>query len=821
MSPAPDEERALQLARDASESLASGDLAAAARKLREATSIAPENAQIKEAWGRLRQEEDKSEFLAICKVWVQTKDEADGERAIKSMKERPLKQEEAEQAIQILNDFKEEDDVLDQVTGELLKNVGAQRWLAQAVQERPTRSYYELFPRGDDSMDGLLKVLLNRSLWPDDTAFKTSHRDVFQLSLAMLMEEALDHPERAMRGVAQLLVHHANHLENIIDADSFDVILSSLDIRLPKTLRDQATLASIKLFELSPDTAKELISKFVTQRAEKGDADNLIIAFSAATAVFPIAVEAAAALFLTDGFVSTLVPVVEKKKSHKLIQVTLELISAACVDKKCREAINRHCRDWLDLIADSPDKGRSNLAALILVKLGDEEAPSETQTPQINTPAKVDQSDLIAKFKSMVIDTGAGNKQDSIEGLAYASLQAKFREDLSKDTRFLKRLIEIMSAPSPPGNVIFGGLTIFVNITAFLPIQSDEEKRMAQLKAYANVQKPSAPDDLLDNEHATARCKRVLDAGTVPLLVHICKKGTANVLSQSSQILLNLSNDKKSRGLMTQQGAVKLLIVTWEHMASTTTSSSKPGTTSFPSNAQPATAQALSRLLISVNPKLAFNSALPSTSAIRPLQSQLSRTESSTWQLHAFEALLALTNLASLDEITQNHIIRSAFDTVVDDLLLSNHTMLQRAATELVCNLMASAHCIEKFADGSPRAKHRLHLLLAMTDVEDTATRSAAGGALAALLSCGEITVTPFLQQEKGVDFLIGLCQDEEDDLRHRGVVCLQSVAEVPAGLEVVRRKGGVEAVMTMLKETRSPYVINAGNEALAVLKPE
>ncbi|KAJ8106458.1 hypothetical protein OPT61_g9524 [Boeremia exigua] len=511
------EERALQLAQAASESLAAGDLATAARKLREATSLAPENAQVKEGWEKLKQEEDKSEFIAICKVWVQTKDEADGERALKSFKERPLKEEEAEQAMQILNDFKDEDDVLDQVTGELLKNVGAQKWLAQAVRERPTRTYYELFPRGDDSIDGLLKVLLNRSLWPDDASFKESHRDVFQLCLAMLMEEALDHPERAMRGVAQLLAHYANHLEHIIDADSFDVILSSLDIRLPKTLRDQATLASIKLFELSPDTAKELISKFVTERAEKGDADNLVVAFSAATAIFPIAVEAAAALFLTEGFVSTLVPVVEKKKSAKLIQVTLELISAACVDKKCREAINRHCRDWLDMIADSTDKGRANLAALVLVKLGDEE-PASSENPQVVTPAKVDQSDLIAKFKSMVVSTDAGSKQDSVEGLAYASLQAKFREELSKDSQFLKRLIEIMGAPSTPGNIIFGGLTIFANITAFLPIQSDEEKRMAQLKAYANVQKPSAPDDLLDNEHATERCSRVLQAGIVPLL---------------------------------------------------------------------------------------------------------------------------------------------------------------------------------------------------------------------------------------------------------------------------------------------------------------
>lgn len=818
MSSISDEKRALQLAQAASESLASGDLAAAARKLREATSIAPENAQIKEAWEKLREEEEKSEFLAICKVWVQSKDEADGERALKSMKERPLKQKEAEQAMQILNDFKDEDDVLDQVTGELLKNVGAQTWLAQAVRERPTRSYYELFPRGDDSIDGLLKVLLNRSLWPDDASFKESHRDVFQLSLAMMMEEALDHPERAMRGVAQLLAHHANHLENIIDADSFDVILASLDIRLPKTLRDQATLASIKLFELSPDTAQELISKFVTQRAEKGDADNLIIAFSAATAIFPIAVSAAAALFLTDGFVSTLVPVVEQKKSHKLVQVALELISAACVDKKCREAINRHCRDWLDMIADNTDKGRANLAALILIKLGDEEAPSEN--PQIITPAKVDQSDLIANFKSMVISAGADNKSDSIEGLAYASLQPKFREDLSQDSQLLKRLIELMSVPSTPGNIIFGGLTIFLNITAFLPIQSDEEKRMAQLKAYANVQKASAPDELLNEEHATARCKRVLDAGVVPLLVQLCKKGSVTVLSQSGQILLNLSNDKKSRGLMTQQGAVKLLIITWEHIASLLTKPDPP-TSPFPPTAQPTIAQALSRLLISVDPKLAFNATLPSASAVRPLTSQLSRTSSSTWQLHAFESLLALTNLASLDTSTQNHIITTSFDLIVDDLLLSNHTLLQCAATELVCNLMASPMCIERFADGSPRAKHRLHLLLAMTDVEDLATRSAAGGALASLLSCGEITVKPFLEQEKGVGFLLGLCQDEVDALRHRGVACLDCVAEVPAGLVVLKRKGALETVMTVMKETHSPQVLAACEEVVTKLRAQ
>ncbi len=272
-------ERAVQLAQRANASTQAGDLAVAARYLREASNIAPELPQIKEAWAQLRLEEDKSELLTICKIWVRTKDESDGERALRIIKSKGLTQKEAEQAMEILFDFKGEDDVLDQVTGELLQNVGAQTCLANAVRERPTRIYYELFERGDDSIDGLLKVLLNRAIWPDDDTFKTGHRDCFMLSLAMMMEEALDHPERAMKGIAQLLVHFAEHLKGIIDADSFDVILSSLDIRLPTSLRSQATLASIKLFELAPDTAGELIAKFVTNRAKKGEANDLIVAF--------------------------------------------------------------------------------------------------------------------------------------------------------------------------------------------------------------------------------------------------------------------------------------------------------------------------------------------------------------------------------------------------------------------------------------------------------------------------------------------------------------------------------------------------------------
>ena len=815
MATSSEDQRALQLAQKASESTKAGDLATAARFLREASTIAPENVDIKDAWRRLRQKEDKSELLALCKIWVKSKDEDDGDRALRAV-QKGLKPKEAEQAMEILFDFKGEDDTLDQVTGELLQNIGAQTWLAHAVREQPTRIYYEMFERGDDSVDGLLKVLLNRSVWPDDEAFKSGHRDMFMLSLAMMMEEALEHPERAMKGIAQLLAHYAEHLKGIIDADSFDVILTSLDIRLPVSLRSQATLATIKLFELAPDTAGELISKFVEHRAKKGEANDLVIAFSAATAVFPIAVTAAAALFLTEGFVSTLVPVVEKKKSHKLEQATLELISAACVDKNCRDAINKHCREWLEvLVAESQDKKRANLAALVLVKLGEETPTSEG--PQIVTPSKVDQSDLIASFKSIVIGGDTSSKQDSIEGLAYASLQPKVREDLSKSPKFLKRLIATMSEPSAPSNILFGGLTIFVNITAYLPIQSEEEKRMAQLKAYAKVQKPQDPDPLLNDAHVTIRCKRLLESNIVPLLIHISKSRAPTILTHASQILLSLSKDPKSRGAMAQQGAVKLLIQIYTHVSSTTASSTT-GTTPYPPTAAPASAQALSRILISTNPSHIFTPVLPASSAIRALASQLHRTESSSWQLHAFEALLALTNLASLDGETQDAIIGQAFEIVLDEVLMGSHILLRRAGTELVCNLMACASCVARFADPDDgRASHRLHLLLAMTDVDDTPTRSAAGGALAMLLSV-DVAVDAVLRQDKGVEFLLGLCGDEDEGVRYRGVVCVRSLCGAVEGRRVLVEKGGVECVKGCLRGSGREDILGVGVEVVKIL---
>ncbi|KAI9847994.1 MAG: hypothetical protein M1830_007315, partial [Pleopsidium flavum] len=399
--------------------------------------------------------------------------------------------------------------------------------------------------------------------------------------------------------------------------------------------------------------------------------------------------------------------------------------------------------------------------------------------------------------------------QSSVEGLAYTSLQPKVKELLANDEAFLENLFTTISNNLASPSLIFGGLTVLINLTKYLPNLSEEQKRISQLKAYANASKAAATPDLLDEDsHVTKRCTKVLDAGIVPVLVSTAKKVSSTALSLVLDILLSLSRTSKHRGTIAQQGGVKLPLSAY---------SSITGTTSADVLARRTAAHALARILISVNPALVFSSSgTPQrTSAIRPLLSLLSPSEDDSISdqprdlLPTFEALLALTNLASTPDTTfADTIIRLAWPTV-EDLLLSNNTLVQRASVELICNLMLSPSGITKFADGTQRAGQRLHILLALADVEDYATRRAAGGALA-MLTEYDAAVGAILARERGVEILLCLCgEDEEEEIVHRGVVCIRNVVCASGeigfkGRQKVEEMGAVEVLREALKRTKN-----------------
>ena len=417
-------------------------------------------------------------------------------------------------------------------------------------------------------------------------------------------------------------------------------------------------------------------------------------------------------------------------------------------------------------------------------------------------------------------------QQSSIEGLAYTSLQPKIKAEIVSNTTLLNKLIERLKSTTTADPCTFGILTIFSNLVSYRPPQSEEQQKMSQLKNYAEAKKPDEKDPLDDDNHVTARCKTVLDADLVPVLVAAAKNHyTVTILSITSKILHALAREQKHRGKLAQQGAVKLLLQTIDRLQS-------PQGPSANSDSAEATihlaAHALARILISVNPSHVFSRAMPAISALRPLTLLLPPDTSSETRdlLPTFESLLALTNLASLDdESVKDALLRNAWDPT-QDLLLSSNKLVQRASVELVCNLMASPAGVAKYADGSPAANQRLHILLALADAEDHATRCAAGGALAMLTEWDQ-AAKAVLNHQRGVRILLDLCTDEADDIKHRGLVCILNLVSAPGdigekGLEEVRKAGGVEEIKDGLRECREPNVMAIGVEVLkAVMAKE
>jgi len=705
------------------------------------------------------------------------------------------------------------------VSGLFRESRAAKAWLAKRLKEAATENFEEIYEIGDGSANAITAVVLDSSVWAAESVRETCETDVFQLFLAKLMEVGHDHDGRALKGIARLLVADANKLYVLVDEATFDAILVSLDDRLPIDVRSQATLATAKYLEASHDQGQAVLTKFITSRITRHSNEDLVLAFSAATAVFPIVPSIASALFLTEGFAPSLIPLLEQKaKSEKVEHAALDMLSAACLDSACREAIGKHCTVWLSHIMDTGKDPRAALAAVVLAKIrgptshgpGNQGAKIQEDTKTID--------DLVSRFKQMMSNNERFTRQSSIEGLAYATVDPKVKEALVTDKDFLEKFLHALRTSPVEPTTAFGALTLIDNLTRYLPTLSEEQKRMTQLKAYANASKASLqPDPLNEDAAVTNRCKLMVDAGTISVLVAISKHLSTASLTLVFSTVLSLSRTASHRGIIAQQGGARLLLQTYTSIT---------GNSGTDVQSRRTAAHALARILISVDPSLLFSSSgsPPLTSAIRPLLSLLSEDLSQIADgprdlLPTFEALLALTNLASApSHQAAETIIRLAF-AKVEELLLSNNTLIQRASMELVCNLVACPSGVEIFADDSKVAARRLHILLALADVDDNATRKAAGGTLATLTEF-EGAVKGVLERKRGMEIVLALCQDEDEEIVHRGIVCVRNIAclegkEGVKGKHKLKELKGVEIIRAALQKSKNRAVLETGVEAL------
>ncbi|KAK4101053.1 ARM repeat-containing protein [Parathielavia hyrcaniae] len=695
---------------------------------------------------------------------------------------------------------------------------------------------------------------------PPPGAAPLGRQDQTMLLFARLMEGGKEDEEtvadlgtltRLLDGDVELSKKGDSSITTIIDADCVDTIACYLDMRQPDIVRAHATLCTSAYLKAAADDGRKKLSEFFFSRVRRGTYDDYIVAFCVASTIFPLVPDLTSELFLREGFLCTLGPLMRRKwKSRKVETACLEMLNAACMHAQCREAVQKYCVDWLEEIVDQdPDSEAAmkaihsadpdlhqqegsismrrhsqhvqNLAAVVLAKLRAvpmQPAGSQSnQDPELRIqPATTSIEDLSRRFTKMLVEDPE-HAASSVEGLAYATIQSKVKEGLAQDKESLKRLVKTLETAPPKSPLTYGALSIFVNLTRYQPAEFEEQKRLRQLKAYASAAGKLQPDPLNDDAHVAERCKRVFEAGITPVLVTHSKQGSAASLSLIISIIYALSMTPALRGQLAQQGAVRLLIAAWTALPEKEDKTRRTA------------AQALARILISTDPALVFRQT-PQNSAIRPLASIVAPDPNAETRdlLPTFESLLALTNLASTDDVARAAIARAAWDDI-EELLFSSNPRVCTAAMELVCNLVQSAEqAAALFGDGTPRAETRTKVVLALADAdaEDVKTRSAAGGALASLTAAVDhpAVVRGIVAHARGAAIVLGLCRDDESEgLRHRGAVVVQNMichgGEVgERARETLLAAGAVEALTECAKKSRSAEVVQAVVGALEVL---
>ncbi|KAF9471730.1 hypothetical protein BDN70DRAFT_926032 [Pholiota conissans] len=581
------------------------------------------------------------------------------------------------------------------------------------------------------------------------------------------------------------------------------------------------------------------------------------------TALFQVDAQAASIIFSDEGLLKNLTDTVDITPSPLLCQEVAHLLGQACGHKSCRAVISPQILRWLEFKSrQSEDPVLQSAASVALIKLSKgaaadapEDAMSEVRTGQAD--------ELAQRMVSIIVSGKTTSVVDTVEGLAYLSTEPTVKEILAKNSDFLKKLFALIpshktSKSSTPADanptLVYGIVLVICNLTNFRPHLTEEQRQMEKLKQMAKAGKGLADDlnansVLDDDEHVKSRIHLLVAAGVLPVFpAALAASDSHGVRTSIGKSLLNIVEEKENRGKVLQAGGAKVL----QTIINQAMSALPAGTKSKDANVGAAdldAIQALAKLAITAAPVQVFGPNVGMMyDTIRPFSILLQQPSSNL--LQRFESIMALTNLASYSAELASRIAQS--DGLVDKvelLLLEEHVLVRRASVELICNLIAGSDDIfERYSGASSSSASKIHVLLALSDVDDLPTRLASSGALATVTAapsaCNALIALQFeshhflklMMQLIDPSCLPGGDSTEEGEqplptdpgLVHRGVVCVANVFQ-SIGDNEIRQKvfkqateaGLLRALVQLMKgdgAAKNPAIAQPVTQALKAI---
>lgn len=278
---------------------------------------------------------------------------------------------------------------------------------------------------------------------------------------------------------------------------------------------------------------------------------------------------------------------------------------------------------------------------------------------------------------------------------------------------------------------------------------------LPELVELAKFAKRHIPEEheLDDPDFVNKRLTILAEEGITTALVALSKTESPNSKELISRVLNALCSMQEIRGRVVQQGGSKALL---------------PLCFNNTEKGKRHAGQALSRIGITINPEQAFPGQR-SLEVIRPLLYQLHADYTA---LENFEALMALCNLAAMNEDVRQRILKEGGLQKTEIYLMEDHLLLCRAAAQLICNMAVSEDVVKLHEKPNDRVK----FLALLCKEEDEETAIAASGALAILTSNSEICCKKMLEPQAWLDIFHVLIANPSPKVQHRGAVIILNI---------------------------------------------
>lgn len=429
-------------------------------------------------------------------------------------------------------------------------------------------------------------------------------------------------------------------------------------------------------------------------------------------------------------------------------------------------------------------------------------ASAYTKLGMISQALKGDSSDIV-KLLNVSLDLLSDKvtpqeKERAIESLTFLATKTKVKEELvygsSRCRASLDRLCNAAKDIDGRSPIAFGLATIFGSIAISMEelqaealrgkdMTQEQYQQLQKLQeAHGQGPKGDATDESDTTDAAMKRANKLVKAGVIEALRKLTVNSSEPTLRAIARCYRILCTDPASRGAIVAKGGLSANL----KLASGTD-------TSTVSEARHAVAKAL----VSTNPNLLTEAQrMDSAGCIMSMCADHNSTN-----LQQFEGLLALTNLASVGYEVQGTIAANKGLSTLHYLMFSDHTMVRRAATEAMLNMLAHEDTQAFFVRTPDTAK--LWCAFAGLREEDRPTALAAAGGIAVIAS--NVEAAEKLMASDVLDTLAELLQCGDEDLAHRAAAAIIQLASHESTAEQVLSSGSLCEALAYALRTIQP----------------